>query len=311
MSFAHADYDRVVAFVQAQLARGQIHEAMESLRQFLAYSPDHAGAHALLALVLVDLKRLHAAELEAGTALAADAELTLAHIAMARVLLARRQVARAREHVDTALSLDSTSIAALQTLAAIHGVRGRRDEALAALERARSIDPEDADVLADLGDLHLDAGRLDEAERLGRASLAIEESAQAIVLLGHVALRRGDAETARRQVAWALHDHPNHDSALRLLAAIKARESKVLGLWWRWSSWMQTLGEARGIGLLVGAYALYRAATIFMEGTANAGLIPIVEIVWLAVVVYTWVAPGLFQRMLVKEMSRVKLRQDF
>ncbi len=311
MSFVDHDFTTVAIHVESRLDRGDPLGAIELLRRFLAHAPDHAAAHAFLAHALVDARRLHAAELEEETALAAQPELGLAHVAMGRVLLARRRWKKAEEHLTTALELDPSDTSAYRTLAALHVAAGRDARAIELLEKAREQEPDDPALLAQLAERHLAAGRVGEAERLARDSIAERVTPAAIEVLGHVALRRGDTEGARQHVAWILHDYPMHEDALHLLAAIKARESWLLGLWWRWSTWMQGLGDGRSIGVLVGAFALYRTATILMEGTANASLIPLVQIGWYAAVIYTWVGPGLFQRMLDKELAKVALKPEF
>ena len=53
-----------------RMEQGNAHGAIEIWRQLLTLDPNDAGAHALLSMCLVDTKRLHAAELEAGLALA-------------------------------------------------------------------------------------------------------------------------------------------------------------------------------------------------------------------------------------------------
>ena len=310
MSFVDHDFSFVAAQVGQRLSRGDPTSAIELLRRFLSGAPDHALAHALLAHALVDAKRVHAAELEAGLALASEPELVTAHVAMARVLVARRKWKAAEQHLETALALDPIDTAVLCTRAALYTQWGRKREAFADLERARGLEPDDPDVLAQLAELHLDAGQVADAERVAREALAQHATPTAIEVLGYVALRRGEAEIARQHVAWILHDYPHHQGALTLLAAIKARESKLLGLWWRYSVWMQDLGSTRAILVLVGAFAVYRAATILMEGTANATLLPIVQLFWYAAVAYSWVGPALFRRMLEKELEKVVLK-DF
>ena len=67
----------------AQLGRGQVDAAIETLARLLGQSPDDADAHALRALCLLRRKRLHAARLEAGTALSLEPDSVFAHRAMA------------------------------------------------------------------------------------------------------------------------------------------------------------------------------------------------------------------------------------
>ncbi|XXY46877.1 hypothetical protein WME91_43440 [Sorangium sp. So ce269] len=79
----------------------------------------------------------------------------------------------------------------------------------------------------------------------GRAALKAEpEHADALILIGDVLLRRGDASGAREHAVWAIRTDVRDPDALRLLAAIKARESLLLGLWFRVSSVLARLGPS-------------------------------------------------------------------
>ena len=64
-------------------------------------------------------------------------------------------------------------------------------------------------------------GRLDEAEALYRAVLAmVPDSADALHLLGVIALQRRDFEAAVRLIGEALQLNPNYAAALSNLASI-------------------------------------------------------------------------------------------
>ena len=152
---------------------------------------------------------------------------------------------------------------AWRALAEIYGLTRRTDEQLRALERARELDPEDPETLADLGRWHLRKGDSGRAEQLAREALELSpEHEEALVLMGHVLLRRGDVEAARDHAVWALRNDPGSRAALHLLASIKARTNFFLGLWWRWSTWMGSLGDGRAILVLLAAYVIYPVGVI-------------------------------------------------
>ncbi|MGK3991099.1 tetratricopeptide repeat protein [Sorangium sp. So ce136] len=110
---------------------------------------------------------------------------------------------------------------------------------------------------------HLARGRVDDAGRWARAALEAEpEHADALVLLGHVLLRRGDASGAREHAARALRTDVSAPDALRLLAAIKARESLLLGLWFQVSSVLAGLGPSAMLVLLAAYVAPGPAAAL-------------------------------------------------
>ncbi len=89
-----------------RLQSGHVEGAINSLRQLLSDDPEHAEAHALLALCLLMMRRAFAAEREAGLALAADPQLEFAHYVAARVAMARRRFKLAEKHLDQVLELN-------------------------------------------------------------------------------------------------------------------------------------------------------------------------------------------------------------
>ena len=108
-------------------------------------------------------------------------------------------------------------------------------------------------MLVALGDAHLARGRVDNAERWMRAALeAKPEHADALVLLllGRVLLPARDVSGAREHAVWALRTDVSAPEPLRLLAVIKARESLLLGLWFRVSSVLAGLGPSAMLVLL-------------------------------------------------------------
>ena len=302
------DLTRAFELAERQLALGQVHGAIESLRRVLAMDPDMADAHAVLALALLRLKRLAAAEHESGMALTLEPESWLALWASGHVLKAQRRFGEAEERFETLRAHDPTSAQPLVALARLRQLQGRRAEAGPLLEKARRLDPEEPDVLAALGDWYLDKGRLDEAERLAHEALELEpEFGDALILMGSVHLRRGRLEAAREHAIWALRQDPSDESALHLLASVKARSSRLLGLWWRWSAWMGTLEDGHSILVLLGAFVLYRFGVITADFYQHENLASYLQVLWLGLVAYTWIGPGLFHRSLKQELAGVKL----
>ncbi|WP_437929559.1 hypothetical protein WMF37_09900 [Sorangium sp. So ce291] len=80
--------------------------------------------------------------------------------------------------------------------------------------------------------------------------------------MGHVLLRRGDVSGAREHAVWALRTDRSHPDALRRLAAIKARERLLLGLWFRRSSALAGLGPSAMLVLLAADVAPGPAAAL-------------------------------------------------
>lgn len=303
---------RLMEIARRQLAQGHAHGAMESLRQVLAADPDQPDAHALLAVCLYHLRRLHAARYEAGVAVSLAPESALAHYAAGIVETAARHFARAAQHLEQALALEPDSPELLRAQARLCELRGRPAEADAALQRALALGPEEPETLVALGERALAAGRLDEASARADAALRAQpENVDALVLMGQVLLRRGHAADAREHALQALRGDATHRGALQLLAGVKARRNPFLGLWWRYNVWMETIGTTRSILVLLVAYALYRIGLNLARQQGLAAWTGVIEVAWLAIVAYTWIGPALFHRSLARELAAVRLSPRF
>ncbi len=289
------------------------HDAcMESLRRVLSVDPDHPGAHAMMALTLLSLKRLRAAEFEAMAALELDPVEPLSQFAIAAVLLARRKLARAEEHIDILLALEPDDPANYRLKAELRVWQNRDDEAAELLDEARSLDPDDPHTLVALAELAESRGAYAEAARLADEALTQDpEHADAHVVRGRLLLRAGQFEEAIEHALFALGNDAEHRAALELLAAIKAKRSRLLGLWWRFASMFDGLSEKQTIAVLLGSYLLYRLAVIFAEHFEAGPLAWVLTGLWLAFCAYTWIAPSLFRRLLESDLDRVELDDDF
>jgi tetratricopeptide (TPR) repeat protein len=298
--------------VLGQIQRGQLDGAIESLRHLLSDEPNSAPAHALLALCLVDTKRLHAALHEAQVALSLAPTSPFAHLAAGSVNLARGRFASAGEHLQSARELDPTAPAPLRALARLARARGRRDQVLPLLEEALALNPGEIETIVDLGEHYLAVGALDQAEERARAVLQMSPGAlDGVVLMGNVLLQRGRVAEARDHALWALSSRATDPGALMLLTAVKARQSPFLGLWWRWNTWMGALGHGKQIVVLLGTFVVYRVATIALTQGSHSDAASALQTLWLAICAYSWVTPALFARMLRRELEQVRLRRDF
>jgi hypothetical protein len=63
--------------------------------------------------------------------------------------------------------------------------------------------------------------------------------------------------------------------------------------------------------ILTGAYLAYRVLVQLLSDTGTDLSATLVSLAWLGVCVYSWVGPGLFQRMLQKELAQVRLGEEF
>lgn len=286
--------------------------AIALLRRVLAIDPEHAIGHLLLARCLLATRRIHAARHEAGLALAIAPELPDAHVTMASCALAFQKLGAARQHAEQALALEPESPGALLVLAHIADRLQRPDEREALLARARDVDPENTTIIIAQADARFDRRDFDGASRLVAEALSLDaESVDAQVMAGRLALVHGDVAGAREHALVALQAAPGDAGALALLTAVKARQSPLLGLWWRLMTWIGVGGILRATTLLLGLYVVYRLVEITLDLQGYDQARSLVHIGWLGLVLYTWVAPGQFERALRKELEGVKLRRDF
>lgn len=306
------EIQRILELARQRMSLGQTDGAIDALRQALAHDPDLAEAHAYLAICLVQRKRLHAAGQEAGMALALDPELEVAHYAMATVAMARRDFRLAEQHIQQLQEADPNHAPYYLLYAELKALMQRSAEVLPLLQKALELDPESTRVLAQLSDYHLNRGELQQAEAFAHEALRQEpESVAALVAMGGVLLRRGNAADAREHAVWALRQEPDHEGALVLLSGVKARTSPLLGLWWRYNTWMNSVGSGRSILILLFAYLLFRVATMGLHDLGRPELATAVRYLWLAIVIYTFVGPALFMKALRRELATVKLREGF
>jgi hypothetical protein len=83
-----------------------------------------------------------------------------------------------------------------------------------------------------------------------------------------------------------------------------------LGLWFRANAMLSDLGPSAMLVLLA-AYVGQRLATLVLEDFGLSRAAGLVSFVWVGICVYSWVAPGVFRRMLDKELETVRLDPDF
>lgn len=299
-------------YARVQLTRGDHSGALETLRRALGQDPDDAEAHALLSLVLLALKRPHAAGHEAGIALSLEPELPLVHTAAASVAMARRRFKDAEQHLTRLLELEPDDVGNLLLQARYFDLTGQKERKREALRRAIALAPDDPDTLVALGEDALERGDVKRAEQWARDALAARPEFQdGLVLMGQVYLRQGRIEDAREHALWALRQDATAEGALRLLSSIKARQSPLLGLWWRYAMFMGSLGEGKGTLVLLGMFVVYRFATLAAKDLGQPTLSSFIQLAWLAFAVYTWVGPSLFQRMVRQELDTVRLDPRF
>lgn len=307
-----SEHDHFYYMAERYYAHGRIDSAIDALLQSLGEDPDRSDAHAFLALCLIKRQRLHAAGLEAARALELEPESAFAHLAAAIVAIARRQFEQAQAHLRSARELQPDAAAVADAYARLYLAWGRDAQALEEARRACELDPDDPDHPALLASLELRRGDRARAEALAREVLrGHPEHVEALCVLGHCELAAGRTDSARDHAAWALQIDPMDGEALTLMAAVKARRSWLLGLWWRFQSFVSAGSRVRAVMLLLGMFLVYRVALIALPQHGLAQWTGPVSYAWLLFCAYTWIAPSLFWRSVKKELEQVKLRPGF
>lgn len=305
------DIDQSIDNAQHLLSIGHIDGAIDRLRFVLGEDPDVAEAHALLALCLLNKRRLHAATVEAELALTLAPEAPLSHCVAAELALANRDFKKAEQRARSFLELAPESAYAYRLLANCYSLTGRDAQCLPLLEQALSKGPNDPESLAKLSEHYSDTGELGQAWHYANLALqASPENQSGLTAMGRVLLLKGDVANAREHAVLALQADPTHPSALQLLVSIKARTNPLLGAWWHYAVWSNRIGTTRSIVVLIVAYVLYRISELAARDFGHEALATGINLAWLALVVYSFIGPTIFQRALRTELANVSLK-DF
>lgn len=297
---------------ESQRRLGNHRGATQLAQRALGIDPDHAPAHAVLAVILLDARRLGAAGIEARAALALDGNDGFVHRAAAQVLLAERKLDDAWAHCLVALDGPSATPDAYVLGAQIRILQGDRAQAVELLDQALALDPGHGDALTELARLALRAGELAEAGRLIERALESDPVDRgAHVVAGYIDLARGDTAGATQHARFVLAQHATNHGGLALWAAIQARRSWRLGAWWRWNLWVSRRDDRQRLAVLLGTFVAVRVAVILTDELGYPGAARALGYAWFALCAYTWVAPAIFRRMLARSLETVHLDPDF
>ncbi|NVB84018.1 MAG: tetratricopeptide repeat protein [Kofleriaceae bacterium] len=306
---------QVAALVEQAYRARRAHNwqtAIDLLKRALAIDPEHAGAHASLALALLGARRLHAAAIEVDLALGFGPHNPFCHYAAAAIRRAQRKLDDAWRHCLVAMQ-DDDGDADIRVLgAAIKSLQEDNDGARSLLMEALELEPDHQGALAQLARLELDLGNLAEAERRIEEALTEDPSdVDAHVIAGFIVLARGRVDEAEQHARFALQEDASDRDALRLWAAIKARRNLLLGMWWRWNMFVGLRSERSQIGILIGSFVVVRIVIILLGAFGYEDAEILLRKIWMGFCAYTWFAPAIFERMLRRELANVTLREDF
>jgi tetratricopeptide (TPR) repeat protein len=297
------------AEIQARLGNHQGATAL--VQRALSLDPDHAVAHAVLADILLDARRLPGAGIEVRNALALDGHDPYIHRIAARVLTAERKLEDAWAHCLIALQSAATPDAFVLG-AQIRDLLEDHAHARELLREALALDAAHTGALTQFAHLERRAGAYDEAARLAQLALETDPGYRpAHIAAGYIDLARGDIASAEQHAKFVLHGDSNDRAGLELWAAVQARRSRVLGVWWRWNTWACVGDDRRRLAILMAAYLVAQVAIIVSDELALTRLTALLSLGWLGFCVYTWFAPALFRRMIARSLESVRLDPDF
>jgi len=303
---------RLIERAGQQYRYGDYRGGVESLREALSIDPQHYFAHSLLAIGLLNMKRLVAAEYEARAGLRLEPEAPFAHYAMGEVLKAQLKFKQALKYQQQAIALSPTDADYHGAIAETCALMGREKDAKNYLDKALQLDPENAGILAQLGDWHLRSNQKDKAAQFFDEALALEpQHSAALTGKGRLLLYRGKTEEAYDHAVWVLQQDATDPAALQLLAAIKTRRNPLFGLWFRLNAWLTAGGNLRTIMLLIGAYVLFRLGSQLLQDYGHAEAATMLRYTWLGIVIYSWVGPAWFRAKLEEELKSVRLKPGF
>ncbi|MFC1742667.1 tetratricopeptide repeat protein [Candidatus Riflebacteria bacterium] len=294
------------------LELGALDRVVECLKTVLSEEPEHEEAHAVLAICLLNLRRIYAAEHEAQIALSLNPGNFLAHLALAHIFVAKREFSSAEKSLKHLIQLNPSSSEIYLLQAEVYRFTARVEESFSLLEKALELEPDAPECHCAMGNYFLSDGELEKAEKFAKQALELQpEHQHSLVLMGHCYLKQGKIEEAQEHAIWALAGNPTDQGSLGLLCAIKARTNPFTGLWWRFNTWLNELGETRSIFVLLFAFTIYRIAEIACRQFNNKPLSELVTLAWFCICIYTWLGPAMFQQALQKEMGQVALDDNF
>lgn len=286
--------------------------AIELVQKALALDPNHARAHAALAFSLLSARRLPGAGIEIRTALALDGNDGNIHYVAAAVMTAERKLDDAWAHVLIALDEDNADAATHVLGASIQVLRGDPARARELLHEALELEATHCGALTELARIELASGDRAGAEEHIEAALKSDPADHdAHVVAGYIDLAKGDDSAAEQHARFVLNHDATDEGGLRLFTAVKAKRSVLLGLWWRWNTFISMREQRRQIAVLIGTFVIVRVVIIVTDELGYEGIAKLLSYAWLGFCAYTWFAPELFRQWLKSELGTVKLDPDY
>ena len=280
--------------------QGRYADAERELRHALAFEPNNADAHALLAVCLAEQKDFAQAQYEADAAVGLAPDDGFAHYARAKVLYDRNRLAEAVAAIEQALRLDTFNADYWGVLSQLRFDQRDWQASLIAAEEGLKADPEHAACTNLRAMALVKLGRRAEAGATIDAALAKDpDNALTHANQGWTLLHRGEPRKAMEHFREALRLDPQMEWArVGIVEALKAHN-----FIYRWMLlyflWMNRLSQRAQWAIVLGGYFGYRA--LFSLAQNNPAVAPYVWPLVIAYIVFalmTWLADPLFNLLL-------------
>ncbi len=238
---------------------GKKRRALDTIAEAIRLRADEPFYFSVKAIILGELHRGKEALEAAETAVRLNPEDTFALSAKANAYCAMDRWAEAEEWSRHALALDGDNAMAANILAHTLRIQGKRQLNAEAVERLLAADPEDSFA-------HVNAG--------------------------WTALQAKDQARAEQHFREALRLDPESDMAREgLLESFRAR-SWFYRAYLSYCFFMQRYTEGKQWMIFLGAFAVYQVSRKYLE-TINPVYSGVLVAVWLGLVLWVWLAPGI------------------
>jgi len=288
--------DPLLARAQLLLEQSRYDLAEQELKQALTANPNHALAHALLAICHLEQEKFDDATREAQTAIGLEPDLSYAYYVFGLVLQRRRRFDEAMKAATEALALDPSNTHFHALVSQIHMDERRWPQALEAAERGLELNAEDVTCN------NLRAGALIKLGRRAEAGATIDgvlarspEDASTHAMQGWALLHSGNPKKAMEHFRESLRLEPDSDWAKAgIVEALKARNF-FYGLMLRYFLFMSRMSGRMQWAIILGGY--FGNQLLRRTAEANPRLAPFIwpiVIAYVAFCLMTWISYPLF-----------------
>ena len=293
-------------------AQGNYDAAIDLLKELLAEAPNEALYHGLLAVNLLALGRVHAAEYELKLALNIDPSLGFLYTTSARVCVLKIKYDDALNLCREALIIDPLDIDALLIQSDIYRLLNEFSESLDCINQAAKIEPNAARVLAEFGEHYYELGQTQKALVYVEQALSIDTESTGInILMAQIQLALHNVDEAEYHSKFVLLQDPANDAALKLFADIKMHKSLLFGMWWKFNNKLANMSHLKSSIILISAYLVFTLAAQTASDLGYSTTSIFISFSWIGFVVYSWVGIPYYQKKLNAELKKFSFSLDY